>query len=310
MEVPLHRDLYQEVTSRIVAALETGVTPWIQPWTADFEPTPLNAVSRRCYRGINTVLLTLEAQARGFSRNAWLTYRQARELGAYVRPGETGCVVVFYKLHELPHTATVEQIEDDAKPKVVPLLRSFTVFNLAQVENLPERLRVREAMVTWQPDEAAERLLAESRAVLHHGGAFAYYDPRADHIQLPERKCFDDAAGYYGTALHELCHWTGHASRLNRNLGRRFGDAAYAAEELIAEIGSAFLCSSCYLEGRLRHASYIANWLTLLRNDKRAIFAAAAKAQQAVDFIESVCGTPPIAISANMDSRNQEAGAA
>jgi antirestriction protein ArdC len=291
----MHRDLYAEVTTRIITALEAGVTPWIQPWRTNFEPMPINAVSRRCYRGINAVLLTLEAQSRGFNRNAWLTYRQAMEVGANVRAGETGCVVVFYKLHELPHPKSVEQIEDEPKPRVVPLLRSFTVFNIDQVDGLPIRLREKEAMFSWQPDEAAERLLVESRADIRHGGSMAYYDPRNDRIQVPQRTAFKDSAGYYATALHELCHWTGHAKRLARDLTGRFGACAYAAEELVAEIGSAFLCASCYLKGSLRHASYISNWLQLLKNDKRAIFAASAKAQQAVDYIESTCGSPPVA---------------
>jgi antirestriction protein ArdC len=306
----MHRDLYCEVTNRIIAALDAGVTPWIQPWSTGFEPTPINAASRRCYRGINTVLLTLEAQSRGFNRNAWLTYRQAAELGAHVRAGESGCVVVFYKLHELPHPTSVEKLEDEPAPKVIPLLRAYTVFNLEQVDALPKRLREREALATWHPEESAERLLKESQADIRHGGAMAYYDPRDDRIQLPNRENFDDSAGYYSTAMHELVHWTGHAKRLDRQLGRRFGNAAYAAEELVAEMGSAFLCASCYLEGRLRHASYIADWLELLKSDKRAIFAAAAKAQHAVDFIESVCGNPPIAVTSNMAWKKQEAGTA
>lgn len=303
------RDLYAEVTNRIVAALEAGVTPWIRPWTADFEPTPINAASRRCYRGINTVLLTLEAQSRGFNRNAWLTFRQAKELGAHVRAGESGCHVVFYKLHELPHGATVERIEDERRPKVIPLLRSFTVFNLAQIDNLPDRLKEREARVAWRPLEAAETLLTGSGADIRHGGAMAFYDPREDRIQLPAKHAFPDRGGYYATALHELVHWTAHPTRLHRDLGRRFGDAAYAMEELIAEMGSAFLCASCYLEGRLRHADYVGHWLQVLRNDKRAVFAAAAKAQQASDFIESVCGNPPLAATSNA-AWHQEAGAA
>jgi antirestriction protein ArdC len=306
----MHRDLYAEVTNRIVSALEAGVTPWIRPWSVDFDPTPINAASRRSYRGINAVLLALEAQSRGYSRNAWLTYRQAQELGAQVRAGESGTTVVFYKLHELPHTTTVEQIEDEKRPKVVSFLRCFTVFNLVQIEGLPERLKVKEALITWDPHQAAAAILRESHATIRHGGAEAYYSPPDDRIQLPERQSFANAAGYYNVALHELVHWTGHPSRLNRDLGRRFGEAAYAMEELIAEMGSAFLCASCYLEAHLRHASYIGNWLRVLKSDKRAIFAAAAKAQQAVDFIESVCGTPPIAVSANMSSKKQEARAA
>lgn len=306
----MERDLYAEVTNRIVSALEAGVTPWIRPWSVDFDPTPINAVSRRSYRGINTVLLTLEAQTRGYSRSAWLTYFQANELGGHIRRGEIGTTVVFYKLHDLPHPMTVDQVEDVRRPKVVPFLRRFTVFNLAQVDGLPEHLTEKEAMVAWNPQQSAETLLAESKAAIRHGGYEAYYSPRDDQIQLPSRGSFANGTAYYATAFHELTHWTGHPGRLNRDLGRRFGEAAYAMEELIAEMGSAFLCASCYLEGRLRHANYIGEWLRVLRSDKRAVFAAAAKAQQATDFIESVCGTPPIAVTANSAWRQQEVEAA
>jgi antirestriction protein ArdC len=306
----MYRDLYAEVTNRIVAALEAGVTPWIRPWSVDYDPSPVNAVSRRHYRGINAVLLMLEAQTRGFARNAWLTYRQAKELGAQVRRGESGTTVVFYKLHELAGTTTVEQLEDEQRPKVISFLRWFTVFNIAQVEGLPERLQVKEAMVSWDPHQAAETFLRESRADIRHGGHEAFYSPQADRIQLPERRVFASAAAYYNVALHELVHWTGHLGRLHRDLGRRFGEAAYAMEELVAEMGAAFLCASCHLEGHLRHANYIGHWLRVLKNDKRAVFGAAAKAQQAVDFIESVCGTPPIAVTANAAWSHQEVGAA
>lgn len=306
----MYRDLYAEVTNRIVLALEAGVTPWIRPWSADFDPTPINAVSRRSYRGINAVLLTLEAQSRGFGRSAWMTYRQAIELGAQVRRGESGTTAIFYKLHELSTPTTVEQIEDEKKSKVISFLRWYTVFNIAQIDGLPERLGVKEALTTWDPHQAADAILRESRATMQHGGTEAYYSLPDDRIQLPERGHFPDATSYYATALHELVHWTGHPGRLNRNLGRRFGEAAYAIEELVAEMGSAFLCASCYLEGQLRHANYIGNWLQVLKNDKRAVFAAAAKAQQATDYIESVCGTPPIAATSNAAWHHEEAGAA
>jgi len=306
----MHRDLYAEVTNRIVSALEAGVTPWIRPWSMDFDPTPINAVSRRCYRGINVVLLTLEVQSRGYSRNAWMTYRQAIELGAQVRRGESGTTAIFYKLHELANPTTVEQIESEKTSKVISFLRWYTVFNVAQIDGLPDRLKVKEALTAWDPHRTAEALLRESCARIQHGGAEAYYSPPDDRIQLPERGTFADAASYYATALHELVHWTGHPGRLNRNLGRRFGEAAYAMEELIAEMGSAFLCATCYLEGQLRHANYIGNWLKVLKSDKRAVFTAAAKAQAAVDFVESVCGTPPIAATSNAAwHQEQEAGA-
>jgi antirestriction protein ArdC len=284
------RDLYADVTARIVAALEAGTPPWIRPWSGDLERVPVNGFSRRPYRGINCILLTLEAQLRGFGRNAWLTYRQAAELGAQVRGGERGTTVVFYKKHELP----AEAGDESSEPQVVPLLRSFTVFNVAQIDRLPERLQQPAAEANgWLPEHAPEELLAKSGARVEHGGFAAFYGPEDDRIRLPERELFADAGSYYATALHELVHWSGHPKRLDRQLGRRFGDAAYAMEELIAEIGSAFLCAACRLEGRLQHVAYVANWIRVLQEDRRAIFAAAAKAQQAADYVHGLAGPAP-----------------
>jgi antirestriction protein ArdC/DNA repair protein RadC len=268
----MNRDLYQVVTDKIVAALETGTPPWIRPWSGDLERVPVNGSSRRPYRGINCILLTLEAQLRGFARNLWLTYRQAAALGAQVRGGERGVTVVFYKPHELP----ASEAEDRPEPRVVPLLRSFTVFNVEQVDRLPERLQQPAAEPNgWLPEHAPEELLANSGARIEHGGFAAFYSPADDRIQLPERELFADAGSYYATALHEVVHWSGHPKRLDRQLGRRFGEAAYAVEELIAEIGSAFLCAACRLEGHLQHPAYIANWVKVLKADKRAVFTAA-----------------------------------
>lgn len=284
------RDLYAEVTSKIVAALEAGTPPWLRPWNGGLDPFPTNGMSRRPYRGVNCILLTLEAQLRGFSRNTWMTYRQASELGAQVRGGEHGTTVIFYKSHELP----AADAEDQATRRVVPLLRSFTVFNLQQIDQLPERLQQPVAEPTgWVREHAPEKLLADSGARIEHGGFAAYYSPEEDRIQLPEPQLFADGPSYAATALHELTHWTGHASRLNRQLGRRFGAAAYAMEELIAEIGSAFLCASCRLEGQLQHASYVANWIEILKADKRAVFTAAAAAQRAADYIEGLAKPAP-----------------
>lgn len=284
------RDLYAEVTSKIVDALEAGTPPWIRPWSGDLERVPTNGSSRRPYRGINCVLLGFEAQLRGFSRNVWLTYRQATELGAQVRGGEHGSTVVFFKRHEVP----ADDADPSAEPRVVPLLRSFTVFNLDQIDKLPERLQKPSAERNeWVREHAPEKLLADSGARIEHGGFAAFYSPEDDRIQLPERELFADAGSYYGTALHELTHWSGHSSRLDRQLGRRFGESAYAMEELIAEIGSAFLCAACRLEGRLQHEAYVADWIRVLKGDKRAVFTAAAKAQQAADFIEGLSKPAP-----------------
>jgi antirestriction protein ArdC len=277
----MQRDLYREVTDRIIASLEAGVAPWIRPWTGEADSLPVNAASHRAYRGINVVLLTLTGTARGYALNRWLTFRQAVELGGRVRRGEHGTQVVFYKLHELPGS-------DEPEPKVVPLLRTFTVFNVCQIDGLPRSLsQPPEDATDWNPCGAAEAMLDRSGAAIQHGGNRAFYHPGTDTVQLPPRTAFPDPAGYYCTALHELIHATAHPSRCARDLSGRFGDAAYAAEELVAEMGSAFLCAHCRLEGRLQHASYIASWLNVLRNDKRAIFTAAAKAQAAADYVLS-----------------------
>lgn len=274
-------DLYDTVTRQIIAALEAGTPPWVCPWRRDpQEMVPRNAASARPYRGINVLLLSLRLQACGYARNRWLTFNQARALGARVRAGEHGTSVVFFKLHELDREPGAAN--DDA-PKVVPLLRSFTVFNVDQVEGL--ELDPPAEPESWQACATADSLIAASGAEIRHAGTRAFYLPDHDVIQLPDQSAFLTAEDYYGTALHELAHWTGHPSRCNRPLGRRHGLDAYAFEELVAELGSAFLTNHCGLPGQLNHASYIACWLQALRNDRRLIFTAASHAQRAADFL-------------------------
>jgi antirestriction protein ArdC len=169
---------------------------------------------------------------------------------------------------------------------VIPLLRSFTVFNVDQVEGLPTALApAAPSEQVWDPIDAAEQVIGASGAQVRHGGSRAFYAPGEDLIQMPARSAFSSASDYYATALHELTHWTGHADRCNRVLGKRHGIDAYAFEELVAEMGAAFLTSHCRLPGRLQHDSYIASWLTALRNDKRLIFTAASQAQRAADYL-------------------------
>ena len=245
---------------------------------------PTNACTRRPYRGINVVLLAMEAHAHGYALNRWLTYRQAAALGGQVRKGENGTHVVFWKLRTVE--AKAEAHDETPSEKVVPLLRCFTVFNTAQVDGLPSGMAEPPPTVpTWSGDEAAEQLIDASGADIRHGGFKAFYMPANDYIQIPPRATFTSASGYYATTLHELVHWTGHTSRLDRQLRGRFGDEAYAAEELVAELGSAFLCAHCRVDGQLQHAAYIGNWLRVLRSDKRAIFVASTKAQHAADFL-------------------------
>jgi antirestriction protein ArdC len=290
----MNQDLYAETTARIVAALERGAPPWVRPWSQVIDAIPVNAQSRRQYRGVNFALLSLEAERCDYRVNRWLTFRQALELGARVRRGEHGTPVVFWKLRQVALSADSYPQEEDASAlpeKIYPLLRAYTVFNVAQVEGLPDAVVVPTA-ARWEPEAKGEELLLMSGARFRQGGARAYYQPATDEIHLPPRSAFPAASGYYNVALHELTHWSGHPSRCNRELSGRFGEGAYAAEELIAEMGAAYLCAHCRIDGELRHASYLQSWLRVLRTDKRALFVAASRAQQAADYILKLAQPP------------------
>ena len=283
------KDVYQSVTNQIIAALEAGTPPWVCPWQGGAgDLAPANLASGRPYRGINVLLLNLRAISCGYSINRWLTYQQARERGACVRKGEHGTPIVFFKMHEVADSSA--RVDTQAKQtgdrKVIPLLRSFTVFNAAQIDDLPDALQPSpQAAQQWNACEVAELILSASQAQVRHGGTRAFYAPALDVIQLPERSSFASAPDYYGVALHELTHWTGHPGRCNRVLSSRAHIEAYAFEELVAEMGSAFLSNYCGLPGQLQHASYIDSWLQALRSDKRLIFTAASQAQKAADYL-------------------------
>ena len=280
------KDVYQSVTDQIIAALEAGTPPWVCPWQGGAgNLAPANLSSGRPYRGINVLLLNLRAMSCGFSANRWMTFQQARWLGACVRKGEEGTPVVFFKMLErdsgIPSAAN-----DQPGRKVVPLLRTFTVFNAAQIDGLPEALLpTLSASYQWDSCGVAELILLASRADIRHGGNRAFYSPSQDVIQMPERASFANADAYYRVALHELTHWSGHLSRCNRVLSSRTHIEAYAFEELVAEMGSAFLTNYAGLSGHVHHASYIDSWLQALRNDKRLIFTAASLAQKAADYL-------------------------
>lgn len=276
-------DLYQKVTDRIVAAWESGTPPWIREWQNSDNGLPRNLLTARPYRGVNLMLLNIEEMLRGYSDSRWLTYRQAMALGAHVRAGESGASIFFYKLREVD--AKVSDEQPVTERKLIPLLRSFTVFNAAQVNGLPEQYLKPPAQPSWTPNGAAQKVLTDSGATIRHGGDQAFYLVSDDVIQLPPPNAFSTPEDYYATALHELTHWTGHPRRCHRPLGRRHGIDAYAFEELIAELGAAFLCAHCHLPARMQHASYINGWLDALKRDKRLIFVAASAAQKAVDFV-------------------------
>ena len=287
----VRRDLYQHVTNRILEDLERGVRPWLKPWSASnvrgsILPRRHNGIP---YQGINVLLLWSEAMARGYTATTWMTYRQALELGAHVRKGETGTLVVFADRI----TRTEDGENGESVERSIPNLKSYTVFNVEQIDGLPPQY------VAQAPAPAsveirhaqAESFIAATRATIRFGGDRAYYAPAFDVIQLPPLPAFRDMESYYGTALHELTHWTGHPSRCARELnGHRFGSEAYAFEELIAELGSAFLCAELGITPEVRddHAAYLASWLTVLKQDKRAIFAAASQAQRAADYLHGL----------------------
>jgi len=290
-------DLYQRITDRIIHALEQGTPPWVAPW-ADRTAMPSNLATGKPYRGINVLMLHMEAMDRGYPDSRWLTLKQANELGGKVRKGEHGSPIVFFRLREIGEDDN--GFDDPASKKVIPMLKMFTVFNTGQVDFLPERFQLGQKP-GWQPIGEAEELLYLSGATIRHGGNRAFYSPSEDLIQMPPQSWFPEVEGYYGVALHELTHWTGHPSRLDRQLGRRHGIDAYAFEELIAEMGAAFLCAYCGLPGRLEHASYIDHWLDALKRDKRLIFVAAGAAQKAADYVigtQAVVPSPVAALAA------------
>ena len=282
------KDLYAEVTNRIITALEVGTPPWVCPWD-NSNGLPSNLSTGKVYRGINVLMLSVEAMTRNYTDSRWLTFKQANELGARLRKGEHGTPVVFYRIREITDPKGNDVDSDTAEKRGIPMLKTYVVFNASQLECIPDRLKIH-PHTAWQPIENADQLLDRTGAVIRHGGTRAFYQPCEDVIQLPPPERFAQPAGYYATALHELCHWSGHPRRLNRALTGRHCIEAYAYEELVAEIGAAFLCAHCHLPASLLHASYIDSWLDALRRDKRLIFSAAGAAQKAVDFIVGPSG--------------------
>jgi antirestriction protein ArdC len=280
------RDLYAEVTDRIVEALERGSAPWVRPWRTIGALGGLrNAVSGHAYSGVNVMLLGLTLDARGFEDPRWLTYQQARTLGGQVRHGEHGTLVVFWKPF-LIQDETGGEDRAAARGRTIPFLRHYTVFNVSQCDDL--KLAAIEVTPLAEPerDLACDDFVSGTGARIRHGGSIARYRLRPhDDIELPKRSAFVDGGAYYATLLHELIHWTGDESRTPRPFGRRFGSPDYAREELVAEMGSAFLCQRFQVDGTLQHPEYLRSWLEALREDKRALFQASSKARQACAFL-------------------------
>jgi len=279
--------LYQEVTDKIIAELEQGRVPWVQPWggTKAGLSLPKNAATGRRYSGVNILILWGAVIERAFPSQQWLTFRQALDLGGNVRKGERG-TTVCYADRFIPKAESERAAKAGEEPEAVPFLKRFTVFNVAQCDGLPERLSVRAPVVPERdliPE--AELLIAATKADFRVGGERAFYVPAADFIQVPPQSAFFAPINYYRTCFHELGHWTGHAARLVRDLSGGFGSKTYACEELVAEMASAFVCAALGIAPTVRHADYLGSWLDVLREDNRAIFRAASAASKAADFL-------------------------
>lgn len=280
-------NLYQDVTDAIVRELEQGTVPWVKPWSANSAPLgmPRSAASRKFYSGINVLILWDAVLRRGFASQEWLTFRQALNLGGHVRRGEKGTTICHADSF-IPKAERERAAETGNAANVVPFLKRFVVFNVEQCEGLPAHIAAKPKPVDPAARNAdADALIAATGARLVEGGGEAFYHQGEDFIRLPFRETFLSPADYYCTALHELGHWTAHASRLNRDLRHRFGSSAYAREELIAELTSAFLCAHLNVVPQIRHAGYLDHWVQILKEDARAIFHAASQASKASEFI-------------------------
>jgi antirestriction protein ArdC len=279
------------ITQEIIARLEAGTRPWIKPWRG----VPVSRPLRACgipYRGMNVFWLWMVADMCGYASPFWMTYNQAKELGAQVRNGEKSTIAIFYKSYtkEIEAPGTGEK-SDEARR----VLKAYPVFNADQVEGLPDRFHPSVTLELVEPEgreQALDSFFAAIPATLRHQGDEAYYEPSIDRVTMPPAHLFSGFDHYYATLAHELSHWTGHSSRLGRDLKNRFGTAAYAAEELVAELSSAMLGAElglpvAHLDS---HASYIEHWLKLLKDDDRAILTAAARAEEASSLLLKLGG--------------------
>src|SRR5271166_5870344 len=282
------RDHYQEVTDRIIAELEAGTPPWRKPWDPDKAggpAMPRNAATGQRYRGINVLTLGMSGLAFSSGDPRWATYKQAEDRGWQIRRGERGTTGYFFKRLELRDDSRPEDDEDAVKR--IPLLRAFTLFHASQIDGIPDFVPPTIEEAPWRAPEAAEIILANSGAVVRIGGEKAFYSPSTDHIQMPPQGAFATAEGFCGTLVHELGHWTGAESRLNRDLRNRFGSHDYAREELRAEIGQMMVCGELGIADCdfSNNAAYVASWLEKLRSDRKEIFRAAADAQRIADYL-------------------------
>ena len=285
-------DVYTRITDKIIADLEQGVRTWMKPWNAGNAAGRITRPLRHNgmpYSGINILMLWAEGVSQGFSSPMWMSFRQATQLNAHVKKGEKGSLVVYAN----SITRTEQDASGEDSEREIHYMKGYTVFNVEQIEGLPAYYYQQPEVKTMPIERIghAEEFFKATKAEIRYRGDRAYYSCDGDYIQMPVIEAFRDAESFYATLAHESAHWTKHSSRLDRDFGRKsWGDEGYAREELVAELSSAFLCADLGLTPEVRddHSSYIATWLTVLKNDKRAIFSAAAHAQKAVDFLHGL----------------------
>ena len=276
----MKRDLYEEVTAKIVAQLESGTIPWQKPWSVGGTRVPCNAVTNRPYSGINVLLFWLSAD-KGYPTPRYLTFNQAKEAGGTVRKGEHGEKIYFFKQLQIKDRKTEED-------KTIPMLWSYTVFNVAQCENLPDRIVNGKPAAFKNADEReadADAFIKATSVNFQEGAGRPAYSPSLDMITMPPFAAFKSAPLFYATAFHELVHASGAKHRLDRNLSTRFAEHAYALEELVAEIGAAYLCAEFCFDTLEHQASYLQSWIDCLKSNPRAIFAAASAASKACEWL-------------------------
>jgi antirestriction protein ArdC len=275
------KNIHKEISDKILSAMESGNLPWIKPWSGKgINNMPRNAVSKRAYSGANVLLLWLAAENNGYTSGKWLTYKQAQELGGNVRKGEKSTSIVY--------ASTFEKQNENGDKDIIPFLKSYAVFAVEQCEGLEALQDKPMVLNTEQRDSDCEAFVQSTGAIVRHGGGRAYYTSKDDYIMLPPYETFISSNGYYNTALHELVHWSGHETRCNRQFGKRFGDKAYAAEELVAELGAAFMCAEFGYDAVTQHAAYIQSWIDLIKDDCKAFVTAASKASAAVEYVRGL----------------------
>ncbi|RWH49463.1 MAG: DUF1738 domain-containing protein [Mesorhizobium sp.] len=282
-------NLYDEITGKIIAELEAGRFPWVQPWGTSSAQAPLglpkNASTGRAYSGINILILWGAVVQHGYPGQGWLTFRQALSLGGNVRKGEHGTTVV-YADRFVPEDEKQRARDTGEEAQAIPFLKRFTVFNVAQCEGLPEDIAVEAPPPPpGMIEPTVEALIKASGIDFRLGGDRAYYVPAHDYVMVPPPAAYHEPINWHRTALHELGHATGHASRLGRDLSGSFGTKKYAFEELVAEMNAAFCCASLGIVPTVRHADYLASWLEVMREDNRAIVRAASQASKAADWL-------------------------